>query len=430
MRLVLSLGFASIALASVASSACKGSSSSGPPAAVRFLPADPDTAFRIDVPRVRGWSIYKELSAVALSGVEMILKSANEKCGLDVMGTATTIIGAKKDALMAGDVTLIVAGISQNKVAECLETIATSKSMLQVTRDGELFHAKIQDKSIASGAVLPTGEIVLVARKGAGVEPAAWKTEVTQGAKSVPAWWTELQPYLGEPIAVRAGDDKRTVFATVTFTDTLAVRAKVVTKSDADAKGDSTRINAILSYLQNAKAGNGKVETQGSNVFAEITAKGPEIEALIKTGGGAVFTRNAELPTEPAVASRDYECSELSQAVGDYMNAALESAGKSPQMMDMVTKVTPPLQKAYVEACTEGAWADAAIECHVINATNLPKFEKCRIGLSEAQRGPFDTKVAAVLSQIQAPAPAAGSGSAGSGSAGSGSAAGSAAPKK
>ncbi|MFN0249994.1 MAG: hypothetical protein ACKV2T_24135 [Kofleriaceae bacterium] len=420
MRLVLSPGFAAFAFASVASAtllgACKGSSSSGPPAAVRFLPADPDTAFRIDVPRIRGWSIYKQLSTVALSGVEMILKSANDKCGLDVMGTATTIIGAKKDALMAGDVTLIVAGISHSKVAECLDTIATSKSMFQVTRDGDLFHAKVQDKSVASGAILPTGEVVLVARKGAGIEAGAWKAEVTQGAKAVPAWWTELEPYLVEPIAVRAADGKRTVFATATFTDALAVRAKVVTKSDAEAKGDTTRINAILSYLKNANAGDGKVETQGANVFAEITAKGPQIEALIKTGGGAVFTRNAELPTEPATASRDYECSELSQAVGDYMNAALESAGKSPQMVDMVTKVTPPLKQAYVDACTEGDWADAAIECHVINATNLPKFEKCRVGLSEAQRGPFDAKVSAVLSQIQAPATGSGS-AAGSGSA-------------
>lgn len=415
MRVLLSVAFC-LALCS----ACKGSSS-GPPTSVRFLPAEPDTAFRIDVPRVRAWSIYAQLSPIALSSVEMILKSANEKCGLDIMGTATTIIGAKTGALMQGDVSLIVAGLPRDKVTKCLDTVASAKSLLELTRDGDLFHAVIQGKSIASGAILPSGEVVIVARKGAGIEPQAWKTEVDQGAKSIPAWWSELDPYLAEPIVVRASDPKRTVLATASFADALTLRAKVVTQSADDAKGDTTRINAILQYLKSANAGDGKAETQGTNAFAELTAKGPQVDALIKTGGAALFTRNAELPTEPATASRHYECSELSQAVADYMQAALASAGQSPQMADMVAKISPSLQKAYVDSCAEGKWSDAAIECHVINATNLPKFEKCRIQLAEAQRGPFDAKVAAVLSQV---APNAGSGSAGS-NAGSGSAAGS-----
>ena len=403
----------SAAMLCASTSACKGSSSGGPPASVRFLPGDPDTAFRVDVARVRAWSIYPQLSQVALTSVEMLLKGANEKCGLDVMGSATSIIGAKKAALMAGDVTLIVAGLPRDKVTACLTTIASAKSILALTRDGDLFHASVQGRPIASGAILSTGEVVIVARKGGGVEPAQWKTEVDQGAKAVPAWWSELEPYLGEPIAVRAADDKRTVYATAAFTSALTVRAKIVTKSEADAKGDTTRINAILSYLKNANAGEGKAETQGANAFAELTAKGPEVDALIKTGGGALFTRNAELPTETPTASRHYECSELAQAVGDYMSAALESAGKSPQMAEMVAKVTPPLKQAYVDACTEGKWADAAIECHVINATNLPRFEKCRIQLQEAQRGQFDAKVGAVLAEVQPqqPPPPAGSGS-------------------
>ncbi len=409
MRLVLSaLTLAALSTAS----ACKGSSSSSAPASVRFLPADPDTAFRIDVPRLRAWSVYPQLSQVALVSVEMLLKGATEKCGLDVMGTATTIIGAKKSSLMSGDVTLIVAGLPRDKVTACLDTVASAKSMLELVRDGDVFHANVQGRSIASGALLSTGEVVVVARKGSGVEPAQWKTEVDAGAKAVPAWWTELEPFFEHPIAVRAADDKRTVLATASFSDALTVRAKVVTKSDADAKGDVTRINAILAYLKSASAGDGKAEAQGTNAYAEITAKGSEALALIKTGGGALFTRNAELPTQPATASRPYQCSELSQAVGDYMNAALESAGRSQQMQDMVTTITPPLKEAYVDACTEGKWADAAIECHVINATNLPKFEKCRVQLSEAQRGPFDEKVAAVLSQVAPKEPAAGSGSA------------------
>ncbi len=399
MRVLLSAAFV-VAMVG----ACKGSSS-GPPSAVRFLPGAPDTAFRLDMPRVRAWSIYGQLAPIALTSVEMILKAANEKCGLDIMGTATTIIGAKQGALMQGDFTLIVGGLPRDKVTACLTTVAGSKSILELSRDGDLFHASVQGKSVASGAILSNGEVVVTARKGAGIEPSAWKTEVSQGAKAVPGWWSELEPYLAEPIAVRAADDKRTVLATATFTDALTVRAKVVTKSEADAKADITRINAILSYLKSGNAGEGKAEAQGTNAFAELTAKGPQIDALIKTGGAALFTRNAEIPTEPATASRPYECSELSQAVSDYMNAALASAGKTPQMTEMVTRITPALQKAYVDSCTDGKWNDAAIECHVINATNLPKFEKCRIQLAQAQRESFDKAVGAVLSQVQPPAP-------------------------
>lgn len=402
--------------------ACKGSSSA-PPSSVRFLPAEPDAAFRIDVAKVHAWSIYDQLAPVALSSVEQLLQAAKEKCGLDVMSTATTIIGAKKDTLTKGDMTLIVSGVPRDKVTACLDTAAQAKSILEVKRDGDVFHAVLQGKPIASGAILPSGEIVVVSRKGAGIEPAQWKTEVAQGAKAIPAWWTDLEPYLAEPIAVRTFDPKRTVFATAAFGEALTIRAKVVTPSADDAKSDSTKINAMLSYLKNGAAGEGKVETQGTSVFAEISAKGDQIAALIKMGGGALFTRNAELPTEPATASRHYECSELSGAVGEYMQAALASAGGQKEMADMVTKITPALQKAYVDSCAEGKWSDAAIECHVLNATNLPKFEKCRVRLEEAQRVPFDKNVAAVLSAVQAPPPAAGSGSAGAGPAGTSSAA-------
>jgi hypothetical protein len=399
--------------------ACKGSSPSSAPGSVRFLPAEPDTAFRIDVPRVRAWSIYGQLAPIALTSVEQLLQAAKDKCGLDIMGTATTIVGAKTGVLTTGDMTLIVAGLPRDKVTACLDTAAQAKSILSIQRDGDLFHAVLQGKSIASGAILANGEIVVVSRKGAGVDAARWKSEVEVGANATPAWWTELEPYLTEPIAIRAFDPKRTVFATAAFGDALTIRAKVVTPTDADAKLDSTKLNAMLSYLKNANAGDGKVDTQGATLFAELVAKGPQIDALIKTGGGALFTRNAELPTEPATASRHYECSELSGAVGEYMQAALKSAGNNPQMADMVTKITPALEKAYVDSCTEGKWSDSAIECHVLNATNLPKFEKCRVKLEEAQRVPFDKNVAAVLSAVQAPP--AGSGSATS-STGSGSA--------
>lgn len=398
--------------------ACKGSSSSGPPASVRFLPPDPELAMRIDVAKVRGWSIYDKLAPAALVSVSTVLDAAKSKCNLDVMGTATTILVAKKGSLLDGDVTLVASGLPRDKVTQCLDTVASAKSIFELTRDADVFHAKLQGKPIASGAILPSGEVVVVARKGAGIDPAAWKTEVTQGATAVPAWWSELEPYLASPIVVRTTDDKRTVLASATFSDALTLRAKVVTKSDADAKDDAKRIDAILQYLKSANAGEGKTDTQGASAFAELVAKGPQLDALIKTGGAALFAPAGGIPTEPATASRHYECSELAQAVTDYMTAALQSAGNSPQMADMVTKVTPPLAKAYVDACTQGAWADAAIECHVLNATNLPKFEKCRIQLTEAQRGPFDKAVADVLATVQPHAPASGSGSgSGSGSA-------------
>ena len=386
--------------AAVALSACKGSSSSAPPSSVRFLPGNPDIAFRADVQRIRAWSIYPQLAPVVLGGVEMILANAKTSCDLDVMATAKTIIAAKKGTLMAGDVTLIIGGLPRDKMTTCLDTIVAAKAALQLTRDGDLFHATLQGRAIASGAILPTGELLLLQRAGMGIEAAAWKTEINQGANAIPAWWSELEVYANDPIAIRATDGKRVVLATATFTDALTVRAKILNATEDDAKRDQANIKAIYEFMKTANAGEGKVDAQGTTLFAELTAKGPQIDALIKTGGAALFPRTeAAAPTELPPATSPRECSELTDAVGKYMQQAIDSTAPAnrAEMAAMVGKVLPALQKAYVDACTSSDWSDAAIECHVLNATNLPKFEKCRMGLPEAQRTPFDKAVGEAL---------------------------------
>jgi hypothetical protein len=72
-------------------------------------------------------------------------------------------------------------------------------------------------------------------------------------------------------------------------------------------------------------------------------------------------------------------------------------ADQRAQMQAMIEKLLPALQKAYVDSCTTGAWAPAAIHCHVDGASNVPRFEKCRLVLTEEQRTKFDGLVQAVL---------------------------------
>lgn len=402
----------------VCATACSGKGDANAPASARFLPASADIAFRVDMSRVRAWPSYSELAPVALTSVEMLLAAAKDRCGLDVMGTATTIVAAKKGPLMSGDLTLIVSGLPKDKVATCLGTVAAADSLLGVTVAGDLFHAAISGRAIASGALLANGDVLVVSRNGAGIEPAAWKAEVTHGGGAAPTWWSALQPYTTEPVAVRAADDVRIVFATATLTDGLAIKAKVVNTTADGGKRDKTMINAMLSYLVNAKAGDGKVDGQGETTNVELTAKGEALASLIKVGGPALFSRGVDLIGKAAAGP--VRCDLLTDAVGTYMQQTLASTSedRKGEMAQVVARILPELQKTYVAQCDATKWAVDAISCHVDNANNLPRFEKCRLLLTDVQRTPFDAAVGAVLSKEMPAAPAGGSGSAlGSGSA-------------
>ncbi|MBA3451845.1 MAG: hypothetical protein H0T42_01965, partial [Deltaproteobacteria bacterium] len=195
------------------------------PSSYRFLPATPDLVVRVDLVRARAWPHFAKAAPVALASVQRLVEDTKRVCALDVVAEASTIVLGRKGALLGGDVTLIIAGLPAAKITSCFETVAKAGSALQLTMDGPIVHAAISGKSLASAAVLPGGELVIVARGGKGVEPAAWKTEVGQTSAPLPAWTSELDAK--DPIAVRAVLDARTLLASVALADPLVVRGTV-----------------------------------------------------------------------------------------------------------------------------------------------------------------------------------------------------------
>ncbi|HEY4181305.1 MAG TPA: hypothetical protein VGM90_30880 [Kofleriaceae bacterium] len=420
MRFLIAAAVASVALAS----ACSGKSSSSAPPGARFLPASPDVAIKLDMPRLRAWGNFAKAAPLATTSVEMLLASAKEKCGLDVLGTATSIIGAKKGVLMSGDVTVVVGGLPKDTVTGCLDKVASAKSVLELVRDGDLFQVSVQGRSVASGAILPSGDVVLVERNGSGIAAADWRTEVS-GSGPIPSYWDDLNAYGTEPILVRVTDPQHVIFTAVGLTNGAKVRAKLSNTTPEGGERDRNIIKALLEYIDKAKAGTGKVDSNGGTTFVELNATGDQEMALVQLASAGLFARNTDLvkkATQGPVA-----CDDLRGAVQTYMQEALRVSApeQQQQMAEVVARVITPLQAAYVDSCTSGKWTNEVIACHIDNAKFLPSFEKCRLLLPEDTRAVFDAAVGAVLSK-EMPPPAPPATGSGSGSAtGSGSAAGS-----
>ncbi len=367
------------------------------PAAYRFLPANPDLVVRVDLARARAWPQFAKVAPVALATVQRILDDTKRVCNLDVLAEASNVVLGRSGALLGGDVTLIVTGLPAAKVTSCFDTIAKAGSALQLTIDGSLVHATIGGKPIASGAILPTGEIVIVARAGKAVDAAAWKIEVAQPTGTPPTWTAELDAK--DPIATRVVLGARTILASVQLADPLVVRGKVITASEAAAKEAAIRMNAILNYLSQGAAGTGRVEPAGATVHADFTARGPEIDAFITTALPGLF--GAGLPRDIATdaVAGPADCSALAAAVSAYLETSLTKAPETQrkELETAMGELTPKLQKAYVDNCTGDSWSAASIECHVANTTGLARFEKCRETLTEAQREHLDTALKAAL---------------------------------
>jgi len=381
--------------------ACGKGGSSGPPAAYRFLPANPEVVVRLDLPRVRAWPHYEKVAAKALAGVDGVLAATKQQCGLDVIGEASSVILAKRGPLLAGDLTVIASGLAKDKVAGCLAKILAANTPVKLQLEDNLVQARIGDRPIASGAILPTGEVVLVARNGAGIEPAAWKTEVAQGAVAIPAWVAELDAEA--PIAVRTSDETRTVIAKVTLGDPLVIGGRVISPNAEAAKRDEANLRAIASYLQNGDAGVARVEPVGTTTHADLTARGKQIDNLLAIAVPALFPAPAPVdattaaPADPNAPPPD--CSKLGPAVKAYLdqNLATSPPSRRAELEAQMAKLVPALQEAFIAQCTADRWAAAAIECHVTNATALARFERCRQTLPDDQRERLDKAVAAAL---------------------------------
>ncbi len=380
-------------LAAIFTIGCKRSTPDSSSAALRFLPATAETALRADVARARTWSGWKKASDAALRGIAAPLAAVKKACDLDPIADASSVVFARG----GGDITFVIAGLPRDKTAACPAKLGSPIPDLTFVPDGELFGIMVEGKSFASGAILSTGELVLVSRKGQGVDPAAWRTEVTSGGGVAPAWWAELDQT--QPFAVRVESKERTITGSAELGDPLVLRAKVVSPTAELAATDQARAKAIVEFLTKAEAGTGRLEPKGTTLFADFTAKGSEIDKLLAAG---LSTLGADQHTPEAPTGLDtspIECSTLAPAVATYMKTSIESmpADQQAQMQPMIEKLMPALQKAYVDSCTTGAWPPAAIHCHVDSASNVPRFEKCRLVLSAEQRTKFDDLVKAAL---------------------------------
>lgn len=364
-----------------------------PSPALRFLPAAAETAMRLDIARAKTWPGWQKASEAAFRGIAGPLAAVKKACGLDPIAEASSVVFARG----GGDITFVIAGLPKDKALACPAKLGSPIPDLTFVPDGERFGIMVEGKSFASGAILPTGELVLVSRQGQGIEPAAWRTEVANASGTAPAWWAEVDQT--QPVAVRVESKERTVTGTAELGDPVVLRAKVVSPNTEIAAADHARAKAIFEFLTKAEAGTGRLEPKGTTLFADFTAKGPEIDKLLAAGLSTLGNDKhaAEPPT--GLDTSPIECNTLAPAVATYLKTSLAAmpADQQAQMQTMIEKLVPALQKAYVDSCTAGAWPPAAIHCHVDSASNVPRFEKCRLVLSAEQRTKFDGLVQTAL---------------------------------
>lgn len=382
-------------VAAICAVGCKGS---GPEpttssSAVRFLPKAAETALRIDLARARTWSRWEKASTTVFRSIAPPLDAVKKACDLDLLGEAKSLVLVRGD----DDLTLVLSGLPKDKVTACPAKIGNQLPGMSIVPDGDRFGITIEGKPFASGALLPSGELVIVSRKAQGVDAAAWKTEVESGTGAVPAWWSELDQT--QPIALRFQDPERTVASSAELGDPLVLRAKVDSPKPEVATADAARAKAIIGFLTKAEAGTGRTEPKGTTLYADFTATGPQIDKLL-AAGLSTFGGEPQAPEPPGnLDASPIECAQLGPAVATYLTTNLEAMApdQRTQTQPVFDKVILPLQKAYVESCTAGVWSPQAIHCHVDNARDVPRFEKCRLVLTAEQRTKFDETVKAAL---------------------------------
>jgi hypothetical protein len=386
-------------LALVILGGCK-KSQPAPPAALRFLPQAAEIAVRVDLARAKTWSGYAKAAPVAFRSIAVAVEAVKKACGLDLIADASSIVLARKGTGAAGDMTLVIAGLPGDKLTACPVKLGATIPPLEVVPDGDRFSVKLGGKGFASGAILPTGELVLVSRAAANVEPAAWREEVTGGTGSVPSWWAELDQV--QPIAVRTQSPDHTITVDIQLGDPIVVRGKSVAASAQLASTDLARGKAILEFLTKADAGVGRLEPRDNVVHGDLTATGPQIDRLVSAALAAIGGDEPAQPP-PVENTSPIECSEMAGAVKTYMaaNLAAMDPAQRPSMEPMFAKLVPELEKAYVESCTTDKWPPGVIHCHVDHADQLPRFEKCRLLLDAAPRTHFDQLVTAALSSVK-----------------------------
>lgn len=389
-----------LVLSILGASGCR-KSEPAPPAAMRFLPGTADTAVRIDMARARTWSGFAKAAPIAFRSLQVALDAVNKACSLDLLAASSSIVLARRGVGNAGDLTLVIAGLPGDQLRACPVKLGTTVPPLAIVPDGDRFEVKLGGKGFASGAILATGELVLVSRAAASIDAATWRQEVTSGAGAVPAWWSELDQT--QALAVRTQSTDNTLTASVELGDPFVIRGKVVAASTEIAATDLGRAKAIVEFLTKAEAGTGRLEPREATIHGDFTATGPQIDRLVAAGLAAIAGDDAveQPPVEQNMTP--IECTEVNAAVAKYMASNLDAMAPSQRagMEPMFAKLIPALQKAYVDSCTTDKWPANVIHCHVDHAAQLPRFEKCRLLLPEEPRKRFDDQVRAALSSAK-----------------------------
>jgi hypothetical protein len=368
-----------------------------PPAAARFGPADADTVVRIDVTRARAWSGWPRAAPIAFRAIQPSIDVVKATCGFDLINDATSILLVRNGTGPLTNLTLSFGGLPADKLAACPGKLGTAIPGVEITADGTRFEIKRAGKGFASGAILPSGEVVIVSRNASNIDPGAWRTEVEKSGGEVPAWWTEIEKT--RPIALRGKTAERTLTADADLGDPFVIRMKIVAANEQIAQMDHARAKAVVEFLTKAEAGTGRLEPNGLTIHGDFTATGPQIERLLEAGLSALGGDQPAPAAPPATNKTPIECSALDGAVATYMATSLEKmpAQQKEAILPTLEKLTSGLQKAYSDSCTQDKWSFEAINCHVDEAAQISRFEKCRLVLTEEQRAHFDTLVKAAL---------------------------------
>lgn len=378
--------------------ACGGKKSQEAPTAARFAPSDADTVLRLDLARARAWAGWSKAAPLAFRAVQPAIEAVKSTCGIDLLGEASSILLARRGVGGTSDLTLAIGGLPKDRTTACAVKLGTAIAGAQVVPDGDRFHVARDGKAFASGAILANGDLVIVSRAGAAVEPTAWRTEVTSGSGAAPAWWAELDQE--QPLAVRMQSPEHTITASAQLGDPFVVRGKVVTASAQSAQVDLARLKAIVEFLQKAGAGTGRLEPRDNVIHGDFTATGKEIDSLVAAGLSAIGADRPPVePPPPTGNTAPIACTELRGAVATYLTSSLERM--APDQRGIVEPTMAKLEKnlgdAYVETCTADGWGPEIIHCHVDNAPTISRFEKCRLLVAEEPRKKFDERVKAAL---------------------------------
>lgn len=387
-----------LALSLALLAACGGKKTQEAPAAARFAPSDADTVVRLDLSRARTWSGWSKAAPLAVRAVQPAIDAVKSACGIDLLADASSILLARRGIGGTSDVTLAIGGLSKDKTSGCAVKLGSSMPGISLVADGDRFQVTRDGTSFASGAILASGEVVIVSRAGAAVEPAAWRNEVTSGSGAVPSWWSELDQE--QPLAVRVQSPEHTITASAQLGDPFVIRGKVVTASAQAAQVDHARMKAIVEFLTKAGAGTGRLEPRDNVVHGDFTATGPkEIDTLVAAALSAIGADQAPEAPPPAADTSPIDCGELKAAVATYLKSSLEKMAPDQRSLvePTIAKLEQNLAAAYVDSCTQDAWPAAAIHCHVDNAAGISRFEKCRMVVPEEPRKKFDERVKAAL---------------------------------